>query len=109
MTPNGERRHPDRPNDWLFDTLDRMEKTENRHAAEQRMSIANVLQRLEEHIEEDRLVENRVFKMETQREEEAKNRISQDGETRRRATWIAAAVSAILNIMALGLAWLKAK
>ena len=48
-----ERRNADRPNDWLFDTLSRMEGAEQRHSVEVRKQIAEVLKKLEEHITDD--------------------------------------------------------
>ena len=50
----------ERPDDWLFDTLHRMEESENRHSNEVRAQIASVLRKLEDHITDDIKVQSEL-------------------------------------------------
>lgn len=86
--PPSDRRSVDRPNDWLYDTLTRMEETELRHAKEIREAYHGLLKKFEDHEKVDDGVEKRVTKIEILREAEGKELIK---------------ASAIVSIMASGL------
>lgn len=70
----------DRPDDWLFETLHRLEATEIRHAGEMRadMQAGFAALRLDfkTHETNDRLVENRVLTLENERDERRKQMMS---------------------------------
>lgn len=52
------RNNEERPNDWLFETLSRMEATQIRHANEARAAIAELTRKIEEHIKDDHTVQS---------------------------------------------------
>ncbi len=69
-----------RPDDWLFDTLNRLEAQQVRHAAEirseMRTGFEGVKQEFRAHEHEDRRVADRVLTLENERDERRKQIIS---------------------------------
>lgn len=70
-----------RPDDWLFDSINRLEQTEIRHAAELRAEMQRGFQKLEDaltkHEQDDKEVADRVLMIETERAMEAKQATKQ--------------------------------
>lgn len=85
-----DRRDENRPHDWLFDTLTRMEDSEQRHSNELRSQIAHVLVKLEAHITDDTAVQQAmrldIQSLKQTRDEEAKSAMS-------RQTWLVSLTS----------------